>query len=425
MKPPVVLSNNYTRYMFVIGTYDIRVQDGSVSMERQVREVDALAAAAGMRVLVSGASFAGLATAYWMNRLGFRVTVVEVAEGLRKGGTPVNIEGETIDVVRRMGLLDVIRANSLPPRTTEFRDADDGIEGLWPAQSHPAGEAGEGYEIERDALLDLMFGLVAPDVDVVFGRSVVRLEEGRDGVAASFDDGSRQDFGLVFGCDGNRSNTRRLVFGGEDGCTHFLQKYFFIKVVDRSIIDENVTQIHSVPGRTVMLNGYDGKTDIVFGFHSDHEIAYDHRDKAQQRRLVRERFGSLGWRTPALLSEIEADDDFYFDKLCQIRMPAWTKGRVALVGDAGYCPSPAAGMGGSLAIVGAAALADAFARNEGDFTAAFRDYESSLRPFVEEVQEQAVSFGLAMFAPETEEALIERNRGLAEVRSPVPASAGR
>jgi 2-polyprenyl-6-methoxyphenol hydroxylase-like FAD-dependent oxidoreductase len=53
------------------------------------------------RVLVSGASFAGLSTAYWMDQLGYDVTLVEIGKTLKKGGTPVNIEGDTIDIVRR------------------------------------------------------------------------------------------------------------------------------------------------------------------------------------------------------------------------------------------------------------------------------------------------------------------------------------
>ena len=71
-------------------------------------------------------------------------------------------------------------------------------------------------------------------------------------------------------------------------------------------------------------------------------------------------------------------------------MPSWTKGRVALVGDAGYCASPAAGMGGSLAIIGAAALAAAFELHPNDYTAAFETYNNDLRPFIKEVQAAAV-----------------------------------
>jgi 2-polyprenyl-6-methoxyphenol hydroxylase-like FAD-dependent oxidoreductase len=53
-------------------------------------------------VLISGASFAGLATAFWMTRLGYGVTIVEAASGLRRGGTPVDIEGETVAILDRM-----------------------------------------------------------------------------------------------------------------------------------------------------------------------------------------------------------------------------------------------------------------------------------------------------------------------------------
>ena len=100
---------------------------------------------------------------------------------------------------------------------------------------------------------------------------------------------------------------------------------------------------------------------------------------------------------------------FYFDKLCQIKMPSWSKGRVALVGDAGYCPSPAAGRGGSVAIDGAAALADAFQKHDGDYQLAFQEYERSFRPFIEKLQAEVVDVSLDMLLPRTEEALQLRN----------------
>ena len=124
---------------------------------------------------------------------------------------------------------------------------------------------------------------------------------------------------------------------------------------------------------------------------------------------IAEQFAGVGWRAAELLREVEGSKSFYFDKLCQIRMPSWTKGRVALVGDAGYCPSPAAGMGGSIAIDGAAALADAMRSCDGDHERAFRAYDVSLRPFIEEVQAEAVRTGLESLVPRTEEAIRARN----------------
>ena len=89
-------------------------------------------------VLVSGAGFAGLATAYWLNQLGHRVTIVEAATALRRGGTPVDIEGETIDVLTRMGLIEAMLAKALPPRDLEFKDENDVTLGAMAADRDPA-----------------------------------------------------------------------------------------------------------------------------------------------------------------------------------------------------------------------------------------------------------------------------------------------
>jgi 2-polyprenyl-6-methoxyphenol hydroxylase-like FAD-dependent oxidoreductase len=144
----------------------------------------------------------------------------------------------------------------------------------------------------------------------------------------------------------------------------------------------------------------------VFGFRTEGPIEYDYRDKAQQRQLVHEHFDGLSWKVPDMLAIVDQEGDFYFDRMTQIRMPSWSRGRVALVGDAGYCVSPFAGFGGSIAIIGAGHLADALARHPD---AAFRDYETSLRPFVEKVQEHAATIGVQMIFPADEADLADRD----------------
>jgi 2-polyprenyl-6-methoxyphenol hydroxylase-like FAD-dependent oxidoreductase len=91
----------------------------------------------------------------------------------------------------------------------------------------------------------------------------------------------------------------------------------------------------------------------------------------------------MGWETPRLLAAMENSVDFYLSPVAQVKMPRWSKGRVVLVGDAGYCPSPFSGQGTSLALVGAFVLAWHISQFPGDHAAALAGYEAMMRPFVE------------------------------------------
>jgi 2-polyprenyl-6-methoxyphenol hydroxylase-like FAD-dependent oxidoreductase len=362
------------------------------------------------KILISGASFAGLSTAYWMNKFGYQVTIIEIADSLKKGGTPVNILENTIDIVKRMGLLEQIQANRLHMESMTFKNSDDVTERI---DFHHKNQAERGeieYEIERDFLLELLYDVVNEQTTFIFGDSITSLKETADYMEVGFKRGATQTFDLVFGCDGIHSTVRKHWFGDEAVFSHFLQTYFSISIVHKLLIPENTTQMYSEPGKTVMLNAYNGKTDICLAFFAEQEITYDYRNEHEMRNIILDQFKGTGWRTPELLEEVQRTTSFYFDKLCQMKMPSWTKGRVALVGDAGYCASPAAGRGGSLAIDGAAALADAFVKCNGDYASALNHYNESFHPFIEEIQEQVLNFGLDMLIPRTEEAISKRNK---------------
>lgn len=362
------------------------------------------------KVLVSGASIAGLSTAWWMNKLGYRVTVVEIANEPRVAGGAVNIEGAALDAAKRMGIYERLKAEMLNVELMEFKNADDVTAGSMIIPGEDAALPDDEIEIERDKFIGILYEDLIDDVEFIFNTSITDMAETEDGITVAFKSGSKRSFDLVFGCDGSHSGVRKVWFGPEHDYAHFLQAYFSITIINKLLVKQKTMQMFNVPDKGVMLNAYKNKTDIIFCFYSEDEIPYDYRNIEQQRNIILSQFNGMGWRAPELLEEIELSENFYFDKFCQIKMPSWTKGRVALVGDAGYCASPAAGKGASLSVIGAAALADALQKHEGNFELAFTDYNKDLRPFIEEVQATAEFNVRENFIPRTEEAIQKRNK---------------
>jgi 2-polyprenyl-6-methoxyphenol hydroxylase-like FAD-dependent oxidoreductase len=182
----------------------------------------------------------------------------------------------------------------------------------------------------------------------------------------------------VVGADGLHSGVRQLTFGTVPTC--FLGGYLGVYTVPYEIRPGGRMLAYSEVDRTVAVyavRGH-GRARALFLVRTTHELEYDHRDLGRQRSLLRTAVAGLGWDVPRLLETLDDADDFYFDAISQIRMDSWSRGRVTLVGDAGYCPGPAVGGGTSLAVVGAHVLAAELASSGGDHAAGFHAYERAM-----------------------------------------------
>ncbi|MBB5394800.1 FAD-dependent monooxygenase [Mucilaginibacter sp. AK015] len=360
------------------------------------------------KVLVAGASIAGLTTAWWLNHIGYQVSVVELAAAPRTNGVAVDLNAPTVAIARRMGLYEALKAHQLGVDQIEYKNAEDITEGTI-VINHGSEAPADEIEIERDKFVEVLMAALSGKVEFLFSDRIMALKETKDNMLVTFKNAAPRAFDLVFGCDGSHSGTRKVWFGPEQDFAHFMGAYFSISIVPALLVKERTMQTFSVPYKSVMLNAYNGKTDIIFIFLAENEIPYDYRDLTQQRSIINEHFSGDGWRIPELLEEVQRSPGFYFDKFCQIKMPSWSKGRVTLIGDAAYCPSPASGQGGSLAMQGAAAVADALLKHQGDHQKAFAEYERKLRPHIEELQLMAEHNVKTHFVLKTEEEIYKRN----------------
>ncbi|ATL87515.1 FAD-dependent monooxygenase [Streptomyces malaysiensis] len=349
------------------------------------------------RVLISGASIAGPALAYWLNLYGFRVTVVERAPGPRPGGQAIDVRGPALEVCERMGVLEEIRARRTGLRGMSMVD-DNGKE-LFSTTEHTASGgslSSTDIEILRDDLSSVLLTAGGDGIEYLYNDSIASLAQGTDEVAVTFHRGDSRAFDIVVAADGVHSSTRALVFGPEENFLRHLGGYLGVWTVPNYLGLDRWEVIYQMPGDVwggMVMSVRDNTEARVFvGVHSDEPPAtfLGSRSVSDQKRLVAERYKDARWEMPRLLEYMWGAPDFHFDATAQIHMDSWSRGRVTLVGDAGYCGSPMSGQSTSMAVVGAYVLAGELKAAGGDHTAAFAAYERELRGYATANQQLAL-----------------------------------
>ncbi|GAA2339429.1 FAD-dependent monooxygenase [Streptomyces cuspidosporus] len=329
-------------------------------------------------VLISGASIAGPALAYWLHRHGFNPTIVERAPALREGGYAVDFRGEAhLSILRRMGILDDLeRARTGMGSMSYVNSAGK------PVADMPADLFAGDLEVLRGDLARILYDATKEHTEYVFGDSITSLTEDPDGVTVTFERSAPRRFDLVIGADGLHSNTRRLAFGPEERFVKHLGVHCAIFTTANHLGLDHTGHAYRTAGRLVAMYSARHNTEAkaVFYFASPKQDL-DRRDVARQQAALTECFTGNGWQSERLLDDMRHAPDFYFDSVGQVHMDSWTRGRVALIGDAAYCPSSLSGMGSGLALVGAYVLAGELAAAHGDHGVAFARYEEEMREY--------------------------------------------
>ena len=355
-----------------------------------------------MKIIINGAGIAGPTLAWWLRHHGFEPTLVEEAPALRKGGYVIDFWGVGYDIAEKMGLMPIIDRAGY--RMQELRlVGDDGERvGGFSGKVMQTLTDGRYISLARSDLAAAIYGQIEDKVETIFSDSVAGIEPRQNGVHVTFERSAPRDCDLVIGADGLHSAVRRLVFGPQEQFErHLGYEVAAFELRGYRPRDELVYVSYSEPGKQAARFALkDDRTLFLFVFRDELSNRPAPHDEEARKNVLREVFADSAWECPKILAALDKVEHIYFDRVSQIRMNRWSEGRVALIGDAAYCPSLLAGEGSGLAMSGAYILAGELEKAGGDYRTAFARYEQLMRPFIEEKQKAAASFA-SSFAPKT------------------------
>ena len=297
------------------------------------------------------------------------------------GGYKIDVRGTALEVLRKMDALDAVDAASTRMQGAKLVDRDGNVIGELSGDQF-GHRVGDDLEIVRGTLCEILLA-TAKGVDVIYDDVIESIEQSADGADVTLRSGDRRRFDLVIGADGLHSNVRRIVFGDESQFLRNLGMYLCVYSVPNYLDLDRTEMQYSEVGRIAQIWATldDPNAKACFGFAvANRQI--DLHDRGQQEDAVKAVYAGIGWEIPRLLELMPEATDWYFDVAAQVDLPEFARGRVALVGDAGYCASPMSGQGSSLALIGAYVLAGELAAASGDREAAFAEYIRVMRPFI-------------------------------------------
>ena len=271
----------------------------------------------------------------------------------------------------------------------------------------PASFMSGEVEITRGDLSRIMYERTKDTTEYIFGDSIASMTETTDGVDVTFERGAPRTFDLVVGADGLHSNTRRLAFGPEAQFISFLGHYIAGFDLPNYLNLDHTGLIYNVPGKEADIgSAREGtKTSAGFVFASE-PFEYDRHDPEQQKKILADVYAGVGWEVPRLIEAMWDAPDLYFDSISRIDMHHWSKGRVVLLGDAGWRHGR---WHGYRYRHGGGVLAGELAAAGGDHRTAFARYEAEIRDYAKGCQILANNAG-PFLAPPTRWKIWRRNQ---------------
>ncbi|MBW0490149.1 hypothetical protein O181_029864 [Austropuccinia psidii MF-1] len=345
------------------------------------------------RVLISGAGIAGTTLAFWLSKAGIPVTVLEYAKEFRKEGQTVDIREEGLQVMEWMGIRKAISDLCTKEAGIKFVDSQNRA---W--ASFPQREDGKSFsaeiEILRSHLAEIIFEKSKEKAEYKFGASIDTIEETENSVRVTLaQDKTIIECDILVLAEGLLSRNRAKVFNENVRAPVVpLDVHVAIFSYDQGLTDTAWARVYHMPKRRALLVRPDGfskvRATVLYLDPSDTTrlIASSKTPQAQQKEYFVNLFKGEGWESDKILEGLRQSDDFYIQEIAQVKAKTWSKGRVVMVGDTAYCPSPLSGLGTTAAIIGSYVLASEIVKHQNDHQTSFSNYEITLRPWIKKVQ---------------------------------------
>ena len=317
------------------------------------------------RAVIAGAGIAGLTAALALNRIGWEAEIAERAPAPAEVGAGIQISPNAARVLRWLGVLDGVAARAHVPTAGVLRDGRTG-QVIYRAALGPEAETRWGapyLHVHRADLLDaLLAAVAAAGIPVRTGAEVHAAEGRTDAIALRLADGTEIEGDLALAADGIRSRLRRAIH--PDEAPRFSGLYAWRALIPAASLPDGVVgreaTVWAGTGRhlvTYRVRG--GDTVNLVAVTETPEAAPESWDQTADPDLLR--LGFVGWHAD-VTAILEAVGPCFVTGLHDRPEQArWTRGRLALIGDAAHAMLPFMAQGAAQAMEDAAHLAGALA----------------------------------------------------------------
>ena len=347
-----------------------------------------------LHALVIGGGIGGLACAVALRRAGLEVSLFEQTLEQREVGAGIQISPNASRLLGRYGLGGAMARVAVRPSAIVFRRWQDGrVLGCEELGNSMEGQYGAPYyHFHRADLIALLAEAFGPR-NIKLGRRLLDIEQDESGVTAHFQDGASERGDLLIGADGIHSRVRERLFGEERPRFSGQIAYRGLAAAERVAhlrLPFDVTNWVGPGGHFVHYYVSAGR---FLNFIAVSEEASWTREQWSDRGSIRDAVKNYeGWHPQVATILTAVDETFKWALFDRNPLPAWTRGRVALLGDACHPMLPFMAQGAAQAIEDGATLAACLKQTVFNVPTALQAYVSSRKPRTTALQERSQAF---------------------------------